>query len=403
MALKPTRLGTNGSGARKCTSWIDSFIAYTDNLESAEIYRRWAAIATIAAALEQKVWLHTHSPLYPNLYTFLVGHPGVGKSSVIGFARAFLAEIPGFHIAPTSMTGAAMVKAMEGSKCTLVDMTRPAGEQQVNYYSMTLIPDEWRTFINSFKENDAIPLLTTFYDVNSPYEKMRTTDNVHIVLKRPQLSIIAGVTPSDLLDFIPHVAWNQGFTSRLILVFCREHGMVDDFNSPRRAMPEGMIHDINRIHALDGPFTWSQEFALAVDAWRKGGEQPRPTHPKLEHYCARRKAHIYKLAMISAIDRGNELRLELEDFQRALLWLGEVEIYMPAIFGEGISTPDLGAMDEVVDWLRRQGKPVHHARLLNQVIRAGTPLTSVHRVMELLYQTGRVVKNEKNYYLVAED
>src|SRR6267378_5066033 len=70
----------NGPGRRRLTSWIESFIEHTVNLESAEIYRKWAAISMIAAALEQRVWVDTGSALYPNIYTFLVGHPGIGKS-----------------------------------------------------------------------------------------------------------------------------------------------------------------------------------------------------------------------------------------------------------------------------------------------------------------------------------
>ena len=164
-----------------------------------------------------------------------------------------------------------------------------------------------------------------------------------------------------------------------------------------------MIHDINRIHNLDGQFTWTNEYRQAIWDWRKGGQQPVPTHPKLKHYNSRRKAHLYKLSMISAVDRSNDLRIELEDFQRGLAWLVEVEDHMPEVFGAGISAPDAGAMDEVVDWLRKQPKPVHYAKMLNAVIKAGTPLTSVTRVMELLYLTGKVKKNEKNYYVAGED
>src|SRR5947207_2880446 len=83
MALNHTNPAMNGSGRRLCQSWIDSFVNHTANLESAPIWRRWAAIATIGAVLEQKVFVTTSSPLYPNLYVFLVGDAGLGKTRAI--------------------------------------------------------------------------------------------------------------------------------------------------------------------------------------------------------------------------------------------------------------------------------------------------------------------------------
>src|SRR5882762_3010598 len=96
--------GTNGSGQRKCTSWIESFVEQTAGLESPEIFRKWTAISAIASAMEQKTWMTTWSPIYPNLYVFLVGRPGVGKSRTIGQGRKLLEELPDLHVAPTSMT-----------------------------------------------------------------------------------------------------------------------------------------------------------------------------------------------------------------------------------------------------------------------------------------------------------
>src|SRR6516164_1438064 len=83
MASKPIGPAINGPGNRHCRSWIERFIDYTSNLEAPEIWRKWSAISMIAATLEQKVWADTGGNLYPNLYVFLVGQPGMGKSRSI--------------------------------------------------------------------------------------------------------------------------------------------------------------------------------------------------------------------------------------------------------------------------------------------------------------------------------
>jgi len=40
--------------------------------------------------MEQKVWLMTSRPLFPNLYTFLVAHPGVGKTRTINEGKHYM-------------------------------------------------------------------------------------------------------------------------------------------------------------------------------------------------------------------------------------------------------------------------------------------------------------------------
>src|SRR5882762_4763491 len=107
---RSTSPATNGAGRRRCISWIQSFVEYTSNLESSPIYRKWAAITVLSSVLQQKVWLRTN--LKPNLYTFLIGHPGIGKSRTINAARGFLRELPEHHLGATSMTMAALVDCM---------------------------------------------------------------------------------------------------------------------------------------------------------------------------------------------------------------------------------------------------------------------------------------------------
>ena len=137
MGSKNTSGQTNGSGARRCQSWIESFVAATGSLESPEIFRKWAAITSIAGALEQKVWLETSSVLYPNLYVFLVAHPGVGKTRTVRAVKRYFSELPEPHIAPTSVTAASLVDSLVKAKRTLI---RLPGEP-LEYNSLLIAAD----------------------------------------------------------------------------------------------------------------------------------------------------------------------------------------------------------------------------------------------------------------------
>src|SRR5262245_54068338 len=114
MALKGISPAINGPVRRRCESWIQSFVDYTSNLESPSTYRKWSAITMIAAALEQKVWVDVGGPLYPNLYTLLVGLPGIGKSRAITNCAGIIREaLPELHFGATSVTRASLSDYME--------------------------------------------------------------------------------------------------------------------------------------------------------------------------------------------------------------------------------------------------------------------------------------------------
>lgn len=264
---------------------------------------------------------------------------------------------------------------------------------------MTLCVDEWTAFMHAF-DDELVGGLTTFYDVVVPYEHHRRGKDIRIKIPSPQLNILAGSTPSNLIKFMPEFAWDQGFTSRVLLVYSNERFVGDDFLRRRKELPSEMIHDLKVIYSLQGEFEVSDEYRSSVSDWRAQGEAPKPTHPKLLHYNTRRRAHLYKLSMVACVDRGSRLRLEREDFNTGLSWLSEAEMTMPFIFEEGTTSIDARAMDEILDFVRRQGRPVPHHRLVHETAKR-VPTHAVLKVLEIMWLSGRL-KKSGDLYLVND-
>lgn len=378
---------TKGSGVRKCTSWIESFVKHTDNLESAEIYRRWSAISVIAATLECKVWITTSAPLYPNLYVFLIGHPAVGKTRTIAAASKFILELPEPHLAPTSMTMASLTDCLVESKRFIQRLPK----EPLEYNSMFIMADELSAFMHKWEE-DIVGGLTTFYDVETlPYGQHRRGKDIRIKIKKPQLNILVGSTPSNLVRFMPDVAWDQGLTSRVIMVFSDERPMGDIFADTARRLPADMVTDLKVINHLCGQFTYEDGYKTAVNNWRALGQQPSPNHPKLTHYNSRRLTHLLKLSMVSAVDRGNKLHLTTTDFNRAMGWLHQAEDFMPDIFKAGAVGADSRAIDEIHHYIiaSDRGKGVSETIIIN-FARGLIPIHSVGRVIQVLSDAGLI-------------
>ncbi len=327
--------------------------------------------------------------LYPNLYTFLIGHPGTGKTRTIRAARAYLQELPEFHFAPISASAAALVDALVGSKRLLVNLPNPA----IEYNSMTLAPDEIGAFIHKYDE-EMIAILSAFYDPD-PYTQKRRTRDINILIKKPQLNILAGSTPSNLMKLMPEGAWDQGFTSRIIMIFSDERIIQDDFApSAERTSSADLLHDLKYINTLVGEFGVTEDYRNLVNLWRGGGEQPSPSHPKLLHYNTRRRAHFYKLSMVAAIDRSETLLLTREDFNTAMNWLTQAEQMMPEIFKAGAVGADASAMEEIYHFIMTMdssGKGVSEQKI-TLFAQKRLPIHSVTRAYEVMERSGQIRK-----------
>jgi hypothetical protein len=323
-------------------------------------------------------------PLYPNIYCMLIAHPGVGKTATIRRSRQYYMETMDPHPAPTSLTGAAMIDAMVKNK----RFEPQPGKQPLDYNSMYLTADELGAFMHKY-DSEVIAVMSAFYDPDE-FRQWRRGNELKLAIKAPQMNVICGSTPSNLMAMLPDYAWEQGFTSRFILIFSDERITGDDFVPTDRSLSNDLVADLKCINTLHGEFEITSAYADAVREWRAAGEPPTPTHPKLLHYTTRRRVHLYKLSMVSSIDRGDSLLLTVADWERALAWLGEVEAHMPDIFLAGAGNADAKAMDEIYHYVLTSctgGRKIPAFKIIN-FAKARVPLHSIERVIGVMEKSG---------------
>lgn len=339
--------------------------------------------------LEQKVWLTTSSPIYPNLFTLLCGHPGTGKTRTVRAARQLLNEVPEFHFAPNSFTWASLVDAMnKRGKRQLIVMPDPP----IEYHTITVVADEIGTFLHSY-DNEMSDGLSAWYDPD-PYGHERRGNEIKIKFDRPQLNLICGLTPSKMKDTIPDSAWGQGLMSRIIMVFSDEHIIGDDFEVVTREVPTDLIEDLKLLNTIVGEFKVTTEYRDLVFAWRQNGEAipgvPIPSHPKLLHYNSRRRVNLYKLSMVASLDRSDVLLLDRAAFNTAMGWLTEVERHMADVFLAGSAGADGQVMEELVHFISSAGEKGVSEHLINRFAAKRLPIHTVGRVIEVLVASGQI-------------
>lgn len=380
---------------RRLPSFVNAFTEYSEGRPSPEIFRKWAAISCIAGALERRVWVRTNGlDMFPNLYTVLVGPPGVGKTVAISQTEALWRAVPDLRVSPTSVSKASLIDSLVDAKRHII---RPAAVPPFyEYHALLTVAGELGVFLPAY-DNEFMNTLTSLYDNISDYEERKRSKDLRLKIPYPQLNLLAGTTPSYLNSLMPEGAWDQGFTSRTLLIFSGERVIVDLFaeNSGDARLWPDLVHDTKQIVKLFGKVSWEQDAANAMSAWHQAGGPPLPEHNKLLHYITRRTGHLLKLCIVASVSRGDDLVITLGDYQEALGWLIEAELYMGDIFKSMGSGGDSQAIEDtwyyVYTLFAKEGKkPISEHRIIH-FLSQRVPAHSIARVLDTMVASNMLV------------
>ena len=325
------------------TGLVSALLQYTKDNASPEIFRLWAAIQGIGAAGERRVWTEVgDSHLYPNLYVWLVGPPGVGKTMAINPITRFLRKSKACFIAPNDMSKAGLLDALTGcGKETVID------EKLIDYFYMTVHIAELSNFMPKY-DGPLAGVLTDLWDCPDINEESKRHGQGKTI-PFPGLSMLVGTATGNLGAMVPNDAWNTGFMARVIMVYSADDVVpLDMFAKPpeNTALTTEIESTLKRVGKLKGRMEWSPQARAPMQALRENQREGGPTHIRLTNYTTRRWFHVAKLSMISALS-NERMEVEESDFHTAMSWLLPTEGLMPEIFRTMISHEDGAILEEL--------------------------------------------------------
>lgn len=316
---------------RRLPSWIEGAITYTNGIQSPFTYRLWAALSTVAAALQRRVWTRIQGQMqFPNMYVILVGPPGTGKGNAMKPMRELARAARFIHIAPDSITKRALYDHLAELTASTVSID-PETNTPILQAALTAYVDELGVFVEA-RDLDFMVALSNLYD-NLPYVHHKTAHHGEAKIENVCFNMIGGCTSSWIRDGFTTTVLEQGFPARLILVFSDEEVFVplfsdSSFFSENERLAQELIIDLEAIGQLKGEMRWHRDAASFFQEWVAEGMNPKPGDPRLAHYCRRRITHVTKLTMILSAARRQSLELHLEDLVGAIEILKKTEAEM---------------------------------------------------------------------------
>ena len=290
--------------------------------------------------------------VYPNMFTMLVGSPGVGKSIIINPIANMWRKASSLKTAPDTITYAAIIDVLAES----IQMKNSSNGPLI-YSALLVAASEFASLISSYDQT-LLGRLTDIYDGRDRPFNSRTRSGGTVTIENPLLHMLLGVQPKFLNSLLPESAWQQGFMSRMVMVHSSEiHQLTEDqIFTPKTDIIRQIEHQrrivrkLNALSEMYGELTWDTDARDEYMQWSTTGFRPRPTHPKLETYCTRRNLHTWKLCITIAC-ANNRYNISLDDIRLAKNILFLTEEHMPDCFAEMQQTSDTDSINNIFHWM----------------------------------------------------
>jgi len=329
------------------------------------------------------VWTNFgRNKLYPNVFVFLVGPPGVGKTQAIEPISELLRKSGSVTVAPNDLSKQALLDALnEAAKGVLLN-GRP-----FDYHFLTLSIRELANFMSKY-DFELTGLLTDLFDCPAVNEEKKRTHNKGEAIVAPGISFIMGTATHNLGHTISNEMWGSGFMARVIMVYSADEiipvNMFDEIPVDDKVQEELLV-GLRRLGERVGPMIWTPEAQRLLHDFRLNQKNGAPLHNRLTHYVTRRWLHLGKLCMIAALS-DERPDVQEEDFHTALSWLKCAEREMPEIFKDMVSHEDGQIHEELRNhcWLLhvKSKKPVHIS-VLYEFLHSRVASHSIERIVQV--------------------
>lgn len=337
--------------------FLQSYLEYTHDLESPELFHFWACVSTIGAALGRKCFIHRgYFTCFPNEYIILVSESARCRKTTS--AETAVKIYRKANITPVfrgDATRRALSKHMH-------EMVETVGSSFTYLYA----PELGTLLGTDSYVSGLMTFITDFYDCPEESEHRTQTQGVDSH-KDVFLSILGCTTPSWLAGMPPDMV-EGGFSSRALFI-------VQNAPRPPKPRPQKsdkvkeleimLIEDMGAIHAMKGEFRWSEDAKLYFDEWYVREYNKIDTSDvRLRAYYGRKGDHLLKLCMILSASRDDSMLITHYDIEQGLALLGQVEKMMAQAFRGFTLAHSTKHIDRIMQQIEENGGSIIHSILM---------------------------------------
>lgn len=381
--------------------WIDTYLEWIEaTSESPRAYHQWSGATVIVGALKRNVWVNRGDwVLFPNMYTVLVGHTGLGKGRAVNPAVELLREAGCANILSDKLTIQYILEKIS-------DRGNAAAQLQVSGTPSGVVTFalDASCFISApeledlLTASDAMPSLKELWEAkNGPFE-YGTRGKGLVKIAKPCPTLLGGCTPSQISFLFPTRAVGGGFVRRVNFVYESEKTKSIAWPLPRNgndSVRDALINDLRHIATFRGSFSFDPHAKRIFEDYYNNTKGDEFADEATHSYETSRPYHALKLAMALTASRFDTMVINFVDITHAIQMVDKVTEDLKKVF-RSVGDSDMAiVMDKVLRYIEVKGKITYVTRqdLMGALWRDVGSSQNLDIILATL-EAGRVIKTE---------
>ena len=296
-------------------SYINAFLEYTKDAESPTSYFRWSAVATIAAALRDNVWLELGlQKIYPNVYILLLSkHSSNTRKSVpLKISLKILREADCAQVLDGRKSFQGLIRRLGKTETELSsdgEEVRFKGGASALLYSEELSA-------NFVEDAQLVDTLTDWFDYHDVWSN--TLSNVESIreLRKVCISMLSASNEANIDSLYNQRAAEGGLLARTLVVMESRRRKKNSLMYGRKAASiDPLVDQIRAISSLKGPFSITDDAKAEYDGWYNEIDDDKMSDTGIE---GRIPTIILKIAMIYSAAEALDMTITKHHIQKAI-------------------------------------------------------------------------------------
>lgn len=295
--------------------------------------------------------------LFPNMFTILVGHSGLGKGRSINPAVALLRESGCANILSDKLTIQYILEKISDRGQAVASLTMQGGTISIGHDSTCFVsaPEVEDLLMMS----DAMPTLKELWEAKDGPFEYGTRGRGLVKVAKPCPTLLGGCTPSQIAMLFPSQAVGGGFVRRCNFVYEAERTRYIPWPTPRNGndpVKMGLVEDLKHIGQLRGAFSFDP---VARDMYTKyynavGGDEF--ADEATSSYENSKPYHVLKLAMALAASRDDSMIINFVDLGVAIQMIDKCAGELKKVFRAVGDSESAIITDKVIRFIETRSK-----------------------------------------------
>lgn len=338
--------------------------------------------------------------LFPNLYTVLVGHTGLGKGRSINPVVSLLKESGVANVMSDKLTIQYILEKISdrGNAAAQLNFT-PAPGGIISFAldsSCFISAPELEDLLTT---SDAMPPLKELWESKKGVFEYGTRGKGLVKITDPCPTLLGGCTPSQISFLFPSKSVGGGFVRRCNFVYESERTKLIPWPVERNgndAVRNSLVDDLKHISQLRGAFSFDPHAKRMFQDYYNNTHGDEFADEATASYETSRPYHALKLAMALTVSRFDTMVINFLDMEHAIRMVNKCTEDLKRVF-RSVGDSDMAVvMDKVIRFIETKGKLSYVTRqdLMGALWKDVGSSTNLDIILATL-EAGHVIKREE--------